>query len=159
MPYPVKKSVATIERGQLISFLTEISEFLEKYLPNLYMECLAFEKINALKRTLSKTHPNFRIYYPKHLRDFALHVRNCVRARYSLIRNPESDSTCIHLKQWPEIKKGLSDKTPIELLSVANKLVDEVYSHLSDVMVDLRYSEITNTETRQSFPSPRKKSA
>ncbi len=143
MPKPINKSVATIERNQLISFLTEIGEFLETYLPNLCRESLATERIRDLKKTLGKSYPNFRLYYPKRLQDFALFVRNCVRRRCALIENPELESTCIHLKQWPMIKKELSSKTPIELLLIASKLVDEAYAHLSDVLVDLRCSEIT----------------
>ncbi|NTW26818.1 MAG: hypothetical protein HGA36_00620 [Candidatus Moranbacteria bacterium] len=143
MKRPLTKSVATIERDQLIFFLEEIVLFLETYLPDLCKESLATEQIRDLKKTLQKSYPNFRLYYPTRLKSFALLVRNCVRKRCALVRNPELESTCIHIKQWPEIKKTLANKTQIELILIASKLINEAYEHLSDILLDLRCSEIT----------------
>lgn len=143
MQRPINQSVATTEKSQILFSLQELDDYLRTYLPDVHVESLAAETINNLKKTINKPYLSFRMYYPAHLQAFAIFVRGCIRMRCSMYTNLDLESTCIHIKQWPEIKKDLTSKGHIELLLIASKFTDEIYAHLKDIAVDLRCSEIT----------------
>lgn len=133
----MQKSIVTIERKRLLSFLTEIEIFLLTSLPELCEECPAIIEIQNIKELLSLPRPNLDTYSVS-MKQFVLNVRNCIRMRASLIGSLEADSINIHISQWAEIKSRLSSETPKEdLLLIANKLIDEAFIHLSEVLLDL----------------------
>jgi len=137
----VQKSIITIERTRLISFLMEIEIFLLTHLPEFCEECSVSMEIQNIKQLLSLPHPNLKKYC-EGMRSFVLNIRNCIRMRTSMLGNLETESTRIRIDQWTEMKVKFSNEKPKEeLLMIASKLIDEVFIHLSEILLDITSSK------------------
>ncbi|MEI7890812.1 MAG: hypothetical protein WCI36_02485 [bacterium] len=138
----MQKSIITVEKEKLISFLSEIEVFMLTNLPELCEECCSSNEIQNLKHVLGKSKLDFYVYIVS-LRQFVLHVRNCIRMRSSLIGNPEAQSVRIHVEQWFATKRDISkEATKEEFLSIASRLVDEAFCHLSEILLDMVFQEV-----------------
>ena len=85
--------------------------------------------------------PNLKKYC-EGMRSFVLNIRNCIRMRTSMLGNLETESTRIRIDQWTEMKVKFSNEKPKEeLLMIASKLIDEVFIHLSEILLDITSSK------------------
>jgi hypothetical protein len=152
----MKKSIITIEQKKLVSFLMEIEKFLSTKLPELYEECSAQINLQNLRTALSQEKLDFHVYTIC-MRQFVLHVRNCTRMRASFAGNSEDETTKIHIGKWPEVKSTISpDAERDELYSFANKLIDEAFVHLSEILLTMVCIEVEK-KIIKSLPASKRK--
>lgn len=133
----MQNSIITIEKTRLVDFLTEIEIYLATNVPEFHDGCSAQNNLENLKNALSSHVLDFHAY-TKCMEEFTLNVRGCIRRKTCFMGNPEVENERIHIGQWSEIKKEISpDTSKKELFSIANRLIDEAHSHLSEILLVL----------------------
>ena len=128
-------TISTAKKEDLLNFLKEIELFMFNNLPFLYEDCNTKKTIKNLCTALNKPRIDPHLF-PIRLEQFTINIRNRIKILIAHIAtNVQSENLRIYIKNWPAIKNNLQKSSNEELILIVEKLVDEAFIHLSELML------------------------